>query len=135
QQAEVWKAELNLHRYEYERNLKAVMSLWDDKFVGWPDYERRPVRKREIEASYVDEFKTEPTPKQPFVAPTPEAIEVFGDIAITHYFWPEADLSSPDVFRITHTWRKGPDGWRIIGGMSCAVPRATSGNAISTTTN
>jgi hypothetical protein len=99
------------------------MSLWDDKFVGWPDYERRPVRKREIEASYVDEFKSEPTPKQSFVAPTPEAIEVFGDIAITYYFWPEADQSSPTVYRVTHTWRKGPAGWRISGGMSCAVPR------------
>jgi len=49
---------------------------------------------------------------------------LFGDVAVTHYFWPEADQSSPTVFRITHTWQKGPAGWHIIGGMSCGVPRS-----------
>jgi hypothetical protein len=28
------------------------------------------------------------------------------------------------VYRITHTWQKDPDGWHIIGGLSCAVPRS-----------
>jgi hypothetical protein len=26
------------------------MSLWDDNFVGWPDYRDRPVRKADIES-------------------------------------------------------------------------------------
>jgi ketosteroid isomerase-like protein len=34
------------------------------------------------------------------------------------------DQTSPTIYRITHTWQKGRDGWHIIGGMSCPVPRS-----------
>jgi len=127
EQKNIWKAEQSLHVFEYQRDFKDYMPLWDAHFVGWPDYVQRPVGKSAIESSVVEEFKSEPTPRHPFIAPEPLAIAVFGDVGITHYFWPDADQASPTVFRITHTWRKHADGWHIIGGMSCEVPRLPAG--------
>jgi ketosteroid isomerase-like protein len=122
-QKEVWAAEESMHRFEQQRDTKRFLSLWDENFVGWPDYEPRPVRKPKIEKDTVEEFQT-PQAGPPLPAPKPEAIGISGNIAITHYFWPEADQTSPIVYRTTHTWQKGPQGWRIIGGMACEVPRS-----------
>jgi ketosteroid isomerase-like protein len=63
------------------------------------------------------------------LCPKPESIEVFGDVAVTYYFWPQADETSPVKTRITHTWRKEPKGWRIISGTDCAVSSSSSGSA------
>ena len=117
-------------RYLQAKDLQGFMSLWDENFLGWPDYSEAPLRKREIESGVAAEFKNVQQSARPLPVPKPEAIGVFGDVAVTHYFWPEADDTSALKYRITHTWRKGPTGWRIIGGMSCPVPRsaqATSG--------
>ena len=124
QQKEVWNGEQNYFQYLQAKDLKSFMSLWEDNFVGWPDYSDHPLRKPDIESSVADEFQTTPTSAPPIFSPKPEAIAVFGDVAVTYYFWPEADETSPFKYRITHTWRKGPEGWRIISGMNCEVPRS-----------
>lgn len=130
QQEEVWKGEQNYFRYLQAKDLQGFMSLWDDNFVGWPDYSEAPLRKKDIESGVAAEFQ-DVQAARPLPAPQPEVIGVFGDVAVTHYFWPEADDTSAAEYRITHTWRKGPDGWRIIGGMGCAVPRSAGQSAES----
>jgi ketosteroid isomerase-like protein len=129
QQKEVWNEEQNYFRYLQAKDLKSYMSLWDDNFVGWPDYRERPVRKADIESDVAEEFRTAQSDTRPVPLPKPESISIYGDVAVTYYFWPEADESSPTLYRITHTWRKGPKGWRILGGMSCAVPRSNLGTS------
>jgi hypothetical protein len=124
QQKEVWNGEQNYFRYLQAKDLKSFMSLWDDNFVGWPDYSDHPLRKPDIESSVAAEFQSTPTSSPPNPIPKPEAIAVFGDTAVTYYFWPEADETSPSEYRITHTWQKGPEGWRIISGMDCEVQRS-----------
>ncbi len=108
-------------RYLNTRNLEGFMSLWDDSFIGWPDYSEHPVRKSEIRASFEEEFRSSATSSPALPAPKPEAVEIFGNVAIPHYFWPDSGEASGLKIRATHTWRKGPQGWRIIGGMSCDV--------------
>jgi hypothetical protein len=130
-QEEVWAAEESMHRYEQQRDAKGFLSLWDDNLVAWPDYEPRPVRKPKIEKDTVEEFQNPQNPGPLLPAPKPEAIGIFGDVAVTHYFWPEADQTSPTVYRATHTWQKGPQGWRIIGGMACEVPRPPSSGSVN----
>ncbi|MBI3476823.1 MAG: nuclear transport factor 2 family protein [Acidobacteria bacterium] len=127
-QKAVWAAEESMHRYEQQRDTKRFLALWNENFVGWPDYEPLPVRKSAIESVVVEDFQKPQASGPALPAPKPEAIGIFGDVAVTHYFWPEADQTSPTVFRATHTWQKGPAGWHIIGGMSCEVPRG-SGSA------
>src|SRR5271170_557204 len=123
-QLEVWNEEQNYFRYLQAKDLKSFMSLWDDNFVGWPDYSEHPLRKADIESGVAEEFQATPTSAPPNFSPKPEAIAVFGDVAVTYYIWPEADETSSLRYRITHTWRKGPEGWRIISGMDCGVPRS-----------
>jgi ketosteroid isomerase-like protein len=126
-QMEVWNEELNYFRYLQAKDLKSFMSLWDDNFVGWPDYSEHPLRKADIESGVAEEFRRAQAHAQPIPLPKPESIVVFGDFAVTYYFWPEADEASPVKYRVTHTWRKGPKGWRIIGGTGYAAPCSSSG--------
>ena len=123
QQAEVWKGEENLQTYEQQKDLKRFLSVWDEHFVGWPDYDQRPAYKQEFEVSAAEEFRDPRTTSPPLPPPRPLAVGLFGDVAVTYYLWPQADQSSPTVFRVTHTWQKGSAGWHIIGGMGCEVPR------------
>jgi ketosteroid isomerase-like protein len=119
----VWNGERNYFQYLNEKNLNGFLSLWDDNFVGWPDYSDRPLRKPGIEAAVKEEFMSGKMPSLPIPPPNPEAVGLFGDAAVTYYFWPEADESSPVRYRVMHTWQREAKGWYIIGGMSCEVPR------------
>jgi ketosteroid isomerase-like protein len=125
EQAEVWQGELNFYRYLKAKDLKGFMSLWDEKFVGWPDFSELPQHKKDIEAGVAEEFKDPAGEALPASEPLPEAVQVFGDVATTFYFW----RTSASTYRITHTWRKGPQGWQIIGGMGCGVPSNTKAEA------
>jgi hypothetical protein len=42
EQADVWRGELNYYRYLKAKDLNGFMSLWDEKFVGWPDFSELP---------------------------------------------------------------------------------------------
>ena len=128
EQAEVWNAEENYFRYLQSKDLKKYISLWDDRFAGWPHYRQHPACKQDIEDYVAEQFLRTRPALQSSGFPSPEAIVVIGDVAITYYFWPEADESDPLRYRITHTWLKGPAGWRIIGGMSCPIPRSGVGH-------
>jgi len=130
EQAEVWQGELNFYRYLKAKDLKGFMSLWDEKFVGWPDFSELPQHKQDIEAGVAAEFKDPAAEALPASEPVPEAVQVFGDVATTFYFW-RIGGESASTYRITHTWRKGPQGWQIISGMGCAVPRKTKAEAQS----
>jgi ketosteroid isomerase-like protein len=125
QEMDVWKGELALFQ---AKDLETFMSLWDDNFVGWPDYSELPVGKWDFETSAKDEFQAMKPAGSPLL-PVPLAVTVFGDVAVTQYYWPEADVTSPVRYRATHTWKKGPNGWRIISGMSCSVPRVAGPNS------
>jgi Domain of unknown function (DUF4440) len=92
---ELWKGEQNYFRYLRAKDLQGFVSLWDDNFVGWPDYSEVPLRKKDIESSVAAEFQNVQQSAHPLPAPRPEAIGVFGDVAVTHYFWPEADDTAP----------------------------------------
>jgi len=78
------------------------MCLWDDRFVGWPDYNVHPVRKHDIEQAVAEEFRA---PRSPTIAavPKPESIVVSRDVAVAYYFLNLTDGSS---HRVSHTWLK-----------------------------
>ena len=135
QQEKVWKEEQNYFRYLQAKDLQGFMSLWDENFLGWPDYSEVPLQKKDIESGAAAEFQNVQQSARLLPAPKPEAIGVFGDVAVTHYFWPEADDTSSGKYRITHTWRKGPDGWRIISGMDCEVPRSAQSTPLASATS
>jgi ketosteroid isomerase-like protein len=124
QQNEVWKGEQNYFRYLQAKDLKGFMSIGDDNFLGWPDYSEMPLRKQDIESGAAAEFQNAKQTARLLPVPKPEAIGMFGDVAVTHYFWPGVDEISPVKYRITYTWQRGSEGWHIISRMDCAVPRS-----------
>jgi len=115
----VWKQELSYFQYLQARDLEKYMSLWDDRFVGWPGYLEHPIRKHDVEQEVAEEFRDPKTTT--FEVPKPESIFVSGDVAVTYYLLFVTYGSSQFRYRVSHTWLKEPSGWRIIGGMSCDV--------------
>jgi hypothetical protein len=74
--------------------------LWDDHFVGWPDYSDHPLKRKDIESAIAEEFQSVQTPGPTVPAPIPEEIEVLGDVAVTYYYFrPEANETSPVKYR------------------------------------
>jgi hypothetical protein len=88
-------------KYEQQKDLKRFLSIWDEHFVGWPDYDQRPAYKPEFETSAAEEFKEPGTTTPPLPPLKPLAVGLFGDVAVTHYFWPEADQSRSVDDRLT----------------------------------
>src|ERR1035438_1376307 len=119
--------EQNYFRYLQAKDLKSFMSLASDIFCDGPHYSEHPLRKADIESGVAEEFRDAQLHARPIPLPKPESIVVFGDLAVTCYFWPEAHEASPVKYRVTHTWRKGPKGWRIIGGTGYVAPCSSSG--------
>lgn len=58
EQTEVWNAEQNYFRYLQSKDLKKYLSLWDDRFVGWPGYREHPVGKQDIEEYVAEQFRS-----------------------------------------------------------------------------
>jgi ketosteroid isomerase-like protein len=130
---QVWNGEQDYFTYLKTKDLKNFMDLWDDDFVGWPDYTALPLRKGDIRTVVVEEFQNPVSTLPLLTKPSPEAITAFDDIALTFYFWPETDKTSATTYRIMHVWQNRKGGWHIIGGMDCEVPRP--GRSVAHTTS
>lgn len=101
-------------------NLAEVQKSWHDEFVGWPSHSPDPVDRERGRRSLEELLSgTEITGARI----QPRAMRIVGEIAIVHYVAEfeqrGADgKTTPSSMRITHTWLRTPDGWKIIGGMS-----------------
>ena len=130
----VWNGEQSYFRYLKTKDLNNFMALWDDDFVGWPDYSESPLHKPDIQTAVVEEFKNPASSLSSLPGPNAEAIRVFRDVALTFYFWPE-DKTSPTSYRIMHAWQNGKNGWHIIGGMDCEVPGSSPSKPLVSATS
>src|SRR5438309_10687439 len=89
---EVWGGELKYWDFQTAGKLDEYMSLWHDEFVGWPTGNARPGGRADIRKRIETELGQH-------AASTPGA-------------------SIEARLRITHTWKRTPQGWKIIAGMS-----------------
>ena len=119
----VWQLEEDYWKYVKESDLEAYRSLWDDRFVGWPSFSTDPVGVDKI-ASWIPELHQDPEQEYHYEL-TRKAVRGFGDIVVVHYLvrevWRSVDngeIVRDRSIRITHTWRRTGDTWRIITGMS-----------------
>jgi ketosteroid isomerase-like protein len=118
-QQEVWSLEEAYWERRQRGDVEGFMNLWDEDFVGWPYWAPEPMTKVDIQQS-VREGALSGLVGYELI---PQAIRLFGDIAIVHYAY---ELQGRDaegreasrVGRLTHTWRRLAGKWRIIGGMS-----------------
>jgi ketosteroid isomerase-like protein len=123
QQDEVWSMEEKYWQYVQAGDVEKYLTLWHDDFVGWPCSALHPSRKANI-GDWVRAIRDEEI--QLTYELDREAIQYFGEVAVTHYSTPEVQRY-PDgrvtgegrLLKFTHTWMKFGDQWQIITGM-CA---------------
>lgn len=124
--SQVWRLEDDYWRFVIAGDVENYVSLWHDKFIGWPCGQEHPKRKATI-GNWVQEVRD----KQIRVAVdlTREGAEDFGNVVVVHYRFTRVD-TYPDgkvqgtgkESKITHTWMRVGDSWLIIGGMCGTLP-------------
>jgi len=122
----VWQLEETYWKYVKAGDLEAYRTLWDENFVGWPDWAEHPQGKAVI-GDWIPPLHADPERLYDYRLQK-EAVRAFGDSVATHYLvWDiwrdastEAILEEEGPFRITHTWQRRGDSWQIITGMSAS---------------
>jgi ketosteroid isomerase-like protein len=123
----VWDLEHTYWEDVKALDLKSYLELWHPNFVGWPSVSPQPVHKDHItdwmtaissRGLHLKSYKLEPS-----------ASQAMGNIVVNYYWitmvWADKDgHGDPQTLRVTHTWLKDDQGWRIVGGMSAGEPVA-----------
>ena len=114
----VWNLEHDYWRHVEGNDLTAYRNLWHANFLGWPSVSATPVTKEHITDWITSQTAKGLTFKS--MAFKPAKIQVTGDIVVACYWITSAWLDKngkgdPHTVRITHTWVRDGNDWRIIG--------------------
>ncbi len=114
--AEIWALEQAYWEFNRDAKHEQIIGSWHDRFLGWPDGEPKPIDKQQG-TRYVHKNYAKPASYTFQIEPT--GIRVLADVAVNHYTvhrkWEDGSTQS---MRITHTWVRTENGWKILGGMS-----------------
>jgi ketosteroid isomerase-like protein len=121
---EVWNLEIAYWEYVKSNDIPSYRSLWDERFVGWPGFSEMPLGKANIH-EWVAELHSNPGTRVEYEL-TIGSVRAFGDIVATHYLvrFSARSVTTGEIVgdavvsRITHTWQRHGDSWRIVTGMS-----------------
>jgi ketosteroid isomerase-like protein len=122
EQKSVWALEEAYWAYLKEGDLESWNSQWHDRYVGWPHDATHPIHRDDVIRLNEQVVAT-------LMAGTleyrllPQEIVITGDVAIVHYLfnWNAKERTGEKIYRagkVTHTWYRENDGWRILAGMS-----------------
>ena len=97
-----------------------AISMWHDRFLGWPSTEIRPADKAAV-VRYLKRNASRPADWSFEIEKS--GIQIHGNVAITHFiihrfFSPASGAKHTISSRVTHTWVKENLRWKILGGMS-----------------
>jgi ketosteroid isomerase-like protein len=124
----LWNLERAYWRNVQDNDLSGYLAQWHEDFLGWPSFNAAPVHK-----DHITDWMTSQTSNGKTFHPSefkPAAMQITGNVGVACYWmtykWVAKDGTGESrTLRVTHTWiRKGND-WKIIGGMSMLEP-ATS---------
>jgi ketosteroid isomerase-like protein len=116
---EIWALEeayfANLYKADYE----ALLALVHSQFLGWPGSVAQPIDK-EGSARFMKQLVPKPTACTFTIERG--GIRVLGEVALTQYTihvnCSDTAAGKTQSSRITHTWVKEGDRWKLLGGMS-----------------
>lgn len=122
----VWKLEHDYWKYVQAADLDGYRSLWHSDFIGWPRMSSTPVRKDHI-TDWIKAHIDAGEHMQSFEL-KPAGSNFAENVVVTHYWisdtWVnKAGVPTTGSSRITHTWIRVKDGWKIIGGMSATMEK------------
>jgi len=117
---EIWELEENYIANHGDANHAAILSVYHEDFLGWPQTAPHPMRKGDMPESLQQNF---PEPTDNIIEFERGEIQLKENIAITQYTVHITTLDEEgdevkQAVRITHTWLREADGWKILGGMS-----------------
>jgi hypothetical protein len=117
---EIWALEETYFANLYKADYEAVLALVHSQFLGWPGNVPQPVDK-EGSARFMRQLIHKPTSCTFKIERG--GIRVLGEVALTQYtiYVNDGDItadSKTQSSRITHTWVKEGDRWKLLGGMS-----------------
>jgi ketosteroid isomerase-like protein len=100
-------------------NHEAILAVYHDNFLGWPEENSAPAGKEGAELYLKTNY---PEPATWNYKIEKMGIKVTGNVALTHYlvhfYEGEGDSQQTVTSRITHTWIREGGTWKILGGMS-----------------
>lgn len=116
---EIWAQEEAYFANFYKADYEALLALVHSQFLGWPGTEPKPINK-DGSARFMKELITKPTSCTFKIER--EGIRVLGEVALTQYIihvnCNDAARAKTQSSRITHTWVKESNHWKLLGGMS-----------------
>lgn len=120
---ELWNREVAYWDYAKAADLTSYLSLWHEDVVAWPNNQPTPINKDNLR-EIVDRGFTSIQFKS--VDLKPLSVHICGDTGIVYYEIHHVAITKDGTEfvtheRITHTWLKTQDTWKIIGGMSAPI--------------
>jgi len=117
---EIWALEEAYFANLYKANYEKVLAIVHNQFLGWPDALSQPI-DREESARFMKQLISKPTLCTFRIERA--GIRLLGEIALTQYIihvscGETSGVKITQKSRITHTWVKDGDHWKLLGGMS-----------------
>jgi ketosteroid isomerase-like protein len=127
--AAVWEREEAYWRYAAAGEVQRYRDLWADGFLGWPSDQPHPVTKAGV-TDWIEKMRDQKI-RMAYTL-SQEGAADYGDVVVIYYQvgirleHPDGRVEGGGVpLRVTHTWRRVDDVWRIIGGMAAEMPTPT----------
>lgn len=118
----VWGLEEKYYEFAEANDPESYLELFDDDIIGWPTQDPRP-KGRDKVSRWIGIVHSNPAELWRAEIER-EAIHDFGDVVVVHYrlrdYFVTADTGEvirEDRYKITHTWMRRGDSWKIISGM------------------
>jgi ketosteroid isomerase-like protein len=121
----MWSTENRYVRAFIAGDIDALDGMWHEDFGYWPAGEDRPWGTRYARKAFNAWSGAESgTLSMPMLEPI--AAKIMDDVAVTHYrleYTITGDDGTKSVrrIRLTHTWIKVGDGWKLLGGSNSAI--------------
>ena len=117
---EIWALEEAYFARLYKADYEAVLAIVHSQFLGWPGTVPQPIDK-EGSARFMKQLISTPTSCTFTIERG--GIRVLGEVALTQYVIhvncnDTAAVAKAQSSRITHTWVKEGESWKLLGGMS-----------------
>ncbi len=122
---EIWKLEEAYFTNLYRANYVEVLALVHPQFLGWPDNLPKPIDKEES-AKFMKMLI--PQPKPCIIRIERAGLQQSGDTVLTQYSLhvdcqEASGMVRTQPSRITHTWIRQKDQWKLLGGMSITIKK------------
>ena len=116
----VWSLEEAYFTNLYKANYEGVLAIVHSQFLGWPSTLPQPINKEES-ACFMK--KLCPNPTLCTLKIERSGIRVLENVALTEYtlnvkYSDNDGIVKTQSSRITHTWIKDDNTWKLLGGMS-----------------